>query len=112
MSDTPISNNSGPIPNGIQTGSASPAGTKPIREGADTHSGGPAFKALLDRLEQKAESLRLSAETIQGPEKLAGAMDDARASLEDALSLGDQLLESFRKAQQDASAPEFKKEDK
>jgi hypothetical protein len=57
---------------------------------------GPAFKALLDKLQQQARSLQAESETIARPEELSGAVDRARSSLDDALSLSDQLLEAFR----------------
>lgn len=66
---------------------------------------GPAFKALLDRLEGQAVGLRRESEQVQGPADLAGAVDNARASLSDALSLGGQLLEAYRAAQQQPRGP-------
>lgn len=61
-------------------------------------SGGVAFRALLERLEQDARTLEHDAKHIEGATALAGAVDRAHASLQDALSLGDQLLEAYRQA--------------
>ena len=64
-------------------------------QGAPTQ--GPAFQALLERLQQQASQLEHEARTIQDdPQDLKGAVGHARASLQDALSLGDQLLEAYR----------------
>ena len=52
-----------------------------------------AFVLSEDELEEKST-------TVDDPEHLAEAVDIARASLDDAVSLSDQLLESFRSAQQ------------
>ena len=61
---------------------------------------GPAFRALLDQLEERARALEEASKTLEGPQALAGAMDTARASLEDALSLSDSLVEAYRQARQ------------
>lgn len=60
----------------------------------------PAFRALLERLEARADELAARSETLEDPALLPGAVDDARATLEDALSLGDRLLEAYREARQ------------
>ncbi len=65
---------------------------------------GPAFKALLEKLQQQAQSLHRESETIARPEELSDAVDLARSSLNDALSLSDQLLEAFREAVQNDGA--------
>jgi hypothetical protein len=62
------------------------------------------FKALLDRLEQKAEALDAKAHGELAPEELAQAVDEARSSLEDVLALQDRLLEAWRQSKHQASA--------
>jgi len=76
--------------------------TKPARAPDDKTEprDGPAFKALLEKLQQQAESLHRESETVARPEELSVAVDRARSSLNDALSLSDQLLEAFREAVQ------------
>ena len=64
---------------------------------ADT-GGGVAFKALLERLEQDARSLESETKNVEDPTALADATRRAHASLQDALSIGDQLLEAYRQA--------------
>jgi len=76
------------------TNAASPA--KSAR-GADT-GGGVAFRALLERLEQDARSLESQTKTVEDPTALADVTRRAHASLQDALSIGDQLLEAYRQA--------------
>ncbi|MBI5364839.1 MAG: hypothetical protein HZA53_16805 [Planctomycetes bacterium] len=66
--------------------------------GAQTATDGVAFKALLERLERDAHALERDSQRVQGPQALAGAVDRAHASLQDVLSLGDQLLEAYREA--------------
>ncbi len=63
-----------------------------------TGTQGAAFKTLLEKLENEARDLRQASEGL-GPAELSGAVDRARSSLDDALSLGDQLLEAYRASQ-------------
>lgn len=59
-----------------------------------------AFEALLQRLVDRVQHLNRDGETLSAPEELAGAVDRARASIDDALSLSDQLLEAYRAERQ------------
>ena len=61
-----------------------------------------AFKALFDSLEQRAERLSKASERELSRDGLASAVGDARASLEEVLSLKDRLLEEWRAAEQQA----------
>ncbi len=70
--------------------SARPAGARPT---------GPAFEALLERLSERAAELEEKSKTLSEPGELPGALDAARSSLADALTLGEELLEAFRAAQ-------------
>lgn len=65
---------------------------------AEGTGGGVAFKALLERLEQDARSLESETKSVEDPTALADATRRAHASLQDALSIGDQLLEAYRQA--------------
>lgn len=79
--------------------SVSPVGGRPSAEGSTSSEGaGTAFKALLDRLQQQAQTLSADSEAVEKPEDLSGAVGRARATLDDALSLSDQLLEAYREA--------------
>jgi hypothetical protein len=69
---------------------------KPV-EKSDGKSG-VAFRALIDKLQEQANELSLESDAVEGPDELAGAVEKAGASLRDALSLGDQLLEAFRES--------------
>lgn len=57
----------------------------------------PSFHALLEKLEQQAGNLQNRA--VPDATNLAGAMDEAKESLEGALELGRELLEAYRKAE-------------
>lgn len=57
---------------------------------------GAAFKALLDQLEAQARELAEKSDQVDGPSELASAVDRAHASLQDALSLSERLLEAYR----------------
>lgn len=61
-----------------------------------TPASGVAFRALLERLETQARELEVQSRSIESPQDLTGAVDRAHASLQDALSLGDRLLEAYR----------------
>lgn len=102
----------------MDTQSALPVGPDPSRS-VDALSGGArqssspanesgsaAFRVLLDRLDGQARSLAEHSESLAAPDQLAEAVDVARSSLEDALSLGDQLVEAFRASVQRGDAPE------
>lgn len=65
--------------------------------GAQTTQGA-AFKALLEKLENKTRDLQEATDALTDPAQLADAVDHARTSLDDAVSLGDQLLEAYRAA--------------
>ena len=71
------------------------ASRKPAAEGM----GGTAFKALLDRLQDQARELQGASEARLEATDLAGAVDRAHSSLQDALSLSDQLLEAYRESE-------------
>jgi len=76
------------------------APSSPSKAGAARKSGeSPAFRVLLDKLQAQARELEEKSQAVDAPEHLAEAVDLARASLDDALSLSDQLLESFREAE-------------
>jgi len=80
-------------------------GSEPVVRPARTTSeradaaNGPAFEALLDRLTTRAAELEETSRTLAAPEDLPAAVDAARSSLADALTLGEELLEAFRAAQ-------------
>ena len=59
--------------------------------------GAPSFHALLEKLEQQAGSLQNR--PVADATNLAGAMDEAKQSLEGALELGRELMEAYRKAE-------------
>lgn len=79
---------------------STPGPQTPDSAGSPRAEGGPAFRALLDELQEKARLLKQDGEALSQPGDLAGAVDRARASIDDAFSLGDQLLEAYRAAQQ------------
>ena len=62
----------------------------------DARQAGPAFEALLERLLASAAELEQRSRSLSSPQELPGAVDAARASLEDALTLGERLLEAYR----------------
>lgn len=83
----------------LERGGNGPPPTRPSEQGA-------AFRALLEKLEGHARGLADASGDVREPAELAGAVDRARASLEDALSLGDQLLEAYRAANRRAEQGE------
>jgi hypothetical protein len=64
---------------------------------------GAAFRALLERLEEKTRALGAASESLDDPRALGDAVESARASVEEAVLLGSDLLEAYRAAQQRAS---------
>jgi hypothetical protein len=59
---------------------------------------GPAFRALLEKLEAHAKELAESTRSVGDPEQLAGAVGRAKETLEEALGVGDHILEAYRQA--------------
>ena len=62
----------------------------------------PAFEVLLERLTARAAELEEKSKTLSSPTELPDAVDTARASLEEALHLGTELLEAYRMAQRNS----------
>jgi len=85
---------------GIDAISRSAAAQRPAGIGHAAQPTGPAFQVLLERLQAQAKELETSSKTLEDPAGLASALDVARASLDDATSLSEQLLEAFRERQQ------------
>lgn len=56
------------------------------------------FRGLLERLENDARRLHEQSTDVKDSKELAGALDKAQASLQDALTLSDRLLEAYRAA--------------
>ena len=95
MENSPVNQSSqSPIQ---RTGATHQRAPRPSEELQKNRS--PAFQVLLDPLEESARELETTRETVDDPTRLAGAVDSARASLADALSLGEELLEAYRQAQ-------------
>ena len=93
MADTPIIQPAGPDPIGKSAGASK-------GKARSASSDGPAFHVLLERLQARAQELEKTSASVEDPKQLAGAVNTARASLEDALSLSDQILEAYREVQQ------------
>lgn len=64
---------------------------------------GAAFRALLERLEEKTRALGQASEALDDPRQLGEAVQSARDSVEQAVLLGSDLLEAYRAAQQRAA---------
>lgn len=97
MADLPALNLNGP--GALQPGA-------PARSTRDASSASsPAFEALLERLTARAADLDARSREVARPEDLPGAVDAARASLEDALTLGERLLEAYQAEQHRGAKP-------
>lgn len=70
----------------------------PLGGAAGTRAGAanPAFQALLEDLESRAQSLAQRGDAELDADALPKAVEDARVSLEQALELKEQLLEAWR----------------
>ena len=68
---------------------------------------GASFRALLEQLEQRADALEEKSRSELQPEDLPEAVDEARASMQDALRLSTELLEAWRQSrhQSDGATP-------
>jgi len=91
----------------LGAGRVAPAAPATQGTGASTDSlaAGAAFQALLEKLETHARELEAQSKSIENPKDLTGAVDRAHASLQDALSLSDRLVEAYRQALAHAKAP-------
>ncbi len=61
---------------------------------------GAAFRAVLERLEEKTRALGEASENLDDPSRLGDAVLSARASVEEAVSLGTDLIEAYRASTQ------------
>jgi hypothetical protein len=82
------------LPLGPLEGAPASRGREPGRAKGEVE-----FQALLERVEQRARKLATDAAGVDAPEQLAQAMQTARESLEDVLSLKQRLLEAYRAEQ-------------
>lgn len=71
---------------------------------AETEQAGAAFRALLERLERSARDLDAASESIDDPRQLGQAVMSARASVEEAVMAGSDLLEAYRAAKARAAS--------
>jgi hypothetical protein len=98
-----------PVPSPSLQAASPIHGVAPARPRDAAPDGGVAFQALLDELGSRAESLEQRSRAELSQDELAGALDEARTSLEQMLSLKDRLLEAWRASQQagpaDSGAP-------
>jgi flagellar hook-basal body complex protein FliE len=97
-----ISDPAGRLPRPVQGPAATPA--RPSAKGASEGPRGPAFEALLEKLEAQARELQDRSRSVERPADLAEAVGRAHDSLEAALSVRDQLLEAFRERLQGSGA--------
>ena len=86
------------------SGPDSVGGQPSARKPSTEESAGVEFRAMLERLENRASDLAEKTEQVEGPDELGRAVDSARESLEEALSLKDQLLEAYRQAERQDEA--------
>lgn len=87
-----------PIQIQSSAGATKSAATSQGASPAGPAAAGIAFQALLERLEGHARELEAQTQNIGDSKELAGAVDRAHASLQDALSLSDRLVEAYRAA--------------
>lgn len=76
----------------ISISGAGSVGGSPQNAPNVSKEGGAAFRALLDSLADRAKELEKTSEEVVDADKLSGAVDAARGSLQDALS----LIEAYR----------------
>jgi len=57
---------------------------------------GAAFRAVLERLEERTRALGEASENLEDPSRLGDAVLSARASVEEAVSLGTELIDAYR----------------
>ena len=76
---------------------ATPASV-PAKHAEAAHTPAVAFHALIERLQTRAKELEASTRTVSDAKDLAGAVDRARHSFQEALSLGESLIEAYRQS--------------
>lgn len=75
------------------------------KQTAKTPEAGAAFKALLEQLADRARELEKTSTKPVDASGLAGAVEEAHGSLQDALSLSSQLIEAYRANVQQSAKP-------
>jgi hypothetical protein len=84
-----------PILQSQQTACVKPASGAPTKVQSNSEPS-LAFQALIERLRDQARSLEQSTEQPLNARELPGAVKAAQASLHDALSIADSLVEAYR----------------
>ena len=88
-----------PLARGLRSVPADKAASQPSpNRSQEADPTRPSFQVLLERLQASADALQQESASVGKPDELAGAVDRARESLEDALELKDELLEAWRQA--------------
>ncbi len=85
-------------------GNAGAPGKLGAASAASTEAAGAAFRALLERLEKTAQDLDAASDSIDDPRELGQVVENARASVEEAVLMGSDLLEAYRAAQARATS--------
>ncbi len=85
-------------------GNAGAPGKLGAASAASTEAAGAAFRALLERLEKTAQDLDAASDSIDDPRELGQVVENARASVEEAVLMGSALLEAYRAAQARATS--------
>src|SRR6185503_9549529 len=67
-------------------------------EAARTPATSVAFHVLIEKLQTRAKELEASTRTVSDAKDLAGAVGRARDSFQEALSLGESLIEAYRQS--------------
>ncbi len=75
------------------------------KQSTATPETGAAFKALLDQLADRARELEKTSAKPVDASGLAGAVEEAHGSLQDALTLSSQLIEAYRANVQQGAKP-------
>lgn len=83
-------------PNTRGIGAARPTGEATQQTQSRPAVDGAAFRALLERMEAGARDLERASEEVEDPAALGAAVASARATVEEALSAGGDLLEAVR----------------
>ncbi len=100
MSDASINGSaSAGLPGGLRSTEGVDAKARPTDGNAPAAAARPEFRALLERLSQKADDLREAGDDANDAQGLGQAVAQAKESLDEVLGLKEQLLEAYARQQ-------------
>lgn len=87
-------------------GAQAPSNPSQSKTSAESRANAARFQALLESLDQRSTQLSQEADSVDAPASLSEGVRNARASLEEALGVSEELLEALRQQRIQGAEPQ------